>query len=171
MSVRRLVVIAFTAAIQYICFSSFSFILYLEVITFITVSFAMVFPRYDAILASLIFTMVNLLTMGFTPWTFMYLLIYPVYSFITASLSGILYRRFCLLVILCGLFSFLTGQLVQIPFMLFSKHITVYYIISGLRVSVPQGFMAAALCYLLFRPLNHVLVKIKERMYNYEKTI
>jgi len=169
MSVKRLVTIAFIAAIQYVCFTSFTIVLYLEVITFITISFAMVFPRNDVVMASVVFAIINMFTMGVNPWTFMYLLIYPLYSLIIASISSILYKRFYLLVILSGILSFLTGQLVQIPFMLFSKNITIYYILAGLRVSIPQGLIAATVCYLLFKPLNIVLIKIKEKMYNYEK--
>jgi flavin reductase (DIM6/NTAB) family NADH-FMN oxidoreductase RutF len=169
MSVKRLVTIAFIAAIQYVCFTSFSFILYLEVITFVTLSFAMVFPKKDVVMASSIFAIINMLSMGVNPWTFMYLLIYPSYSFVIASLAKILKNNFFLLVFLCGLFSFLTGQFVQIPFLLFSKNITIYYILAGLKVSIPQGIIAGFVCFLLFKPLNIVLLNIKEKMYKHEK--
>jgi len=162
-SVREIVLIATLACIQYIAFTSFSYILYLEVITMTTVLIAMSFKERDVVFASIVFGLVNLVLTSITPWSLMYLFIYPSYSLIIAKSNSFLKRHFLILCTLTGLFSFLTGQLLQLPFILFSKNLTVIYLIAGLKVSIPQFIMSFLLCFLTFKPLSYSLMKIKER--------
>lgn len=159
-NVKDLCIIAAMAAIETVVFTSFSFILYLECITFTIVLFAMCFTRKQAVLASLVFTIINLSIQGVTPWSMMYCLIYPTYSFLIASLRPLLNKHFLLLVFLCAFFSFLTGQLVQLPFMFISKKITLLYIFAGLQVSVPQGIVSGIFCFICFKPVYNIIRKI-----------
>ena len=82
MKARELCFIAVIASIEAVVFTSFSFILYLECITFTIVVFAMTFQTRQAVLGAVVFTILNLSMQGITPWSLMYCLIYPLYSLI-----------------------------------------------------------------------------------------
>lgn len=170
MKVKELCFIAVIAAIEFIVFTSFSFVLYLECITITIILFATIFSTKQAVLGSLIFSLVNLVMQGVTPWSIMYVLIYPTYSLFIGIFKNYLNKHFIILCILCGILSFLTGQLVQIPFILISKHITIYYILAGLKVSIPQGIITGSFCFLCYKPLYAVLQPIIRRLNN-EKTM
>lgn len=161
MNVKTLTKIAIMASIQSVVFTIFSQILYLEGITFTICLFACAFKKNEAVFASLIFAMVNMLVQGINIWTMMYVLIYPTYSFIVSSLKPILLKRIGLMVFVCGLLSFATGQLLDLPFILFSKEVTIFYILLGLKTSLIQGCLSALMCLLIFEPCLKVLDKIE----------
>ncbi len=163
MDTRTLTKIAILAGIQSVTFTMFSQILYLEGITFVICLFACVFKKREVILASFTFGMVNMLIQGVTIWTMMYILIYPIYSGIVATFRSSLLKNRIVLVGLCGFFSFLTGQFLELPFLLFSKEVTVFYLVLGLKTSIIQGCLSALLCLLLFDPCFAVLEKIERR--------
>jgi len=75
-------------------------------------------------------------------------------------------RHFLALVFTCGFLSFLTGQLVQLPFMLISEKITVIYVLMGLKTSLIQGFMSMALCAICYKPIAAVLNHMERRLQN-----
>lgn len=164
MKVKELCMIAVMAAIEQIVFTSFSFILYLECITFTIVVFAMVFQTKSAVLASIVFVLLNFTIQGVTPWTCMYALIYPSYSLLIGLSKNFLQKHLFVLAILCGFFSFLTGQLLQLPFMLFSRNITILYIIVGLKTSLIQMVIAATTCFVCYQPVYKVLKFIERRI-------
>lgn len=161
MTVRSLTRIAIMASIQCTIFTMFSQILYLEGITFVVCLFACTFERKEVVFASLIFALVNMLIQGFTIWTMMYALIYPTYSFIVATLKNVLIKNRGLIIVVCGILSFMTGQLMEIPFLLFSKAATIFYIVLGLKTSIIQGCLSATMCLLIFDPCLKVLQKIE----------
>ncbi|MEG0076692.1 cytochrome B [Anaerorhabdus sp.] len=164
MDVRTLTKIAIMASIQSVVFTIFSQILYLEGITFTVCLFACAFKRNEAIFASLIFGMVNMLIQGINIWTMMYVVIYPTYSLIVSVLKPILLKRLGFMVFICGLLSFATGQLLDLPFILLSKEVTLFYIILGLKTSLIQGCLSAFMCLLIFEPCLKVLNKIQGEM-------
>ena len=71
MNVRELCFIAVIASIEAVVFTSFSFILYVECITFTIVLFAMTFSTKQAVLGAVAFTVLNLSVQGVTPWSLM----------------------------------------------------------------------------------------------------
>ena len=66
--------------------------------------------------------------------------------------------------LLCGLLSFMTGQLLQLPYMLVSSKVTAFYLLAGLKTSLIQGGLSAVLCFVLFQPLRVALEKIERRL-------
>ena len=60
-------------------------------------------------------------------------------------------------------FSFLTGQILQLPFLLFSKQVTVLYLILGLQVSIPQGIISGVEYALIGNKLVGFLEKLQRR--------
>ncbi|MEA4875341.1 cytochrome B [Anaerorhabdus sp.] len=161
MSVRTLTRIAIMASIQSAIFTIFSQVLYLEGITFTVCLFACVFKKEEVVFASFIFAMVNMLVQGISIWTMMYAIIYPTYSFIIASFKNFWLKKPMALVAACGILSFATGQLLDLPFILFAKEITIFYIILGLKTSIIQGCLSAFMCLLIFEPCLKVLQKIE----------
>lgn len=157
MNTKQLTRIAFMAASLTCVFQLFSHILYLEMITFTILLYAMNFQRTDAVLSCVIFALVNMLFLGITPWSCMYLMIYPFYAWIISCKQAFLSKHLFCLCLLCGFLSFLCGQLLDIPFLLFSKQITLLYWISGLKTSLIQGLLSYLICMLLYEPLSRRL--------------
>lgn len=153
--------IALLASVQYAIFVFFSNILYLEMITFTIVLFAVGFERYQCVWASIVFGLLMLCLNGVNFWNMMYVFIYPIYSLIINILKDHLVKHKLVLSFVCGFLSFLTGQLLQLPFMLFSKKVTLIYIIMGLKTSIIQGVLSFLVCWLLFERVNRILEKLR----------
>ncbi len=163
MKMRDFTKVAIMASLQSVVFLIFSQVLYLEGITFVVCLFACVFKKEEAVLSAFIFGMLNMILQGMTIWTMMYVIIYPTYSFLVATGKPIWKKHPLSLVMICGFFSFLTGQLLELPFLLFSQEVTVFYLLIGLKTSIIQGCLSAMLCLLLFDPCYKVLEKIERR--------
>lgn len=160
MKTKQLTRIAFMAAILVCVFQLFAQVLYLECITFTIVVFACAFPRMEAVLSCIVFALLNMIFMGVTPWTLMYVLIYPTYALCIGGASKWLLQHRLVLYSICGLCSFLTGQLLDLPYLMFSGKITLIYILMGLKTSIIQGILSFLVCMLLFDPLCEALMKI-----------
>ncbi len=164
MTVKSVAKIAMMASIQAAVFTIFSQVLYLEGITFTVCLFACVFTRKESVLASLVFGLTNCLIQGITIWSLMYVVIYPAYSYLIATWRDSLLKRRVLLIVIVGFFSLLTGQLLDFPFILFSKTVTIFYIIMGLKTSIIQGMLSAILTILLFDRCYEILIKIERKL-------
>lgn len=163
-SVYSLCIIAMLASIEYVVFTVFSNVLYLEFITFTVFVFALNFKKEQSFWGSVVFTAILLLIHGVTFWNFMYLLIYPSYTLINYFLGSYLKKYRGFRVFLCGFEAFLTGQLLQLPYMLFSKNLTYIYIVMGLKTSLIQGVLGGFVCLLLYDNVAKVLNNLlKER--------
>lgn len=165
MKAKQLTKIAFMAASMICVFQAFSHILYLELITFTIVCFAMNTSRKEAVLSCVIFACLNMLFLGVTPWTCMYLMIYPLYAWFIASNQSFFRRHLFCLCLVCGFLSFLCGQLLDLPFLLFSKHVTLLYWISGLKTSLIQGILSFLACLFLYEPLSKRMKWTKQNEY------
>lgn len=163
MTTRDMVLCAILGAIQFVAFSSLSYVMYLEVITLCTFVIAMSFSTKQAVIGSLIFTLVNMFIKGVNPWNALYVVVYPSYSLIVGMNKERLKKRKLYPILLCGFFSFLTGQILQLPFLLFSKQVTVLYLILGLQVSIPQGVISAIEYALIGNRLVIFLNKLQRR--------
>lgn len=157
---RELTHIAFMGCLLFCVFQAFASILYLEMITFTVIVFCMLFPRRDAILACGIFAMMNMLIMGITPWTFAYLLIYTAYAALLTTLKNHLLKHRFLLYCICGILSFLTGILLDLPFLLFSDKVTMLYMLMGLKTSLIQGAISFTVAMFLFDSVYQKLALI-----------
>lgn len=153
MKTKELTRIAFMAAILVCVFQACAQILYLELITFTIIVYGCAFPKKEAILSCLIFGLCNVLFMGINPWTLMYVIIYPCYAWLVSSTRRITQKHPLLLCLLCGFLSFLCGQLLDLPYLLFSGKITILYILMGLKTSLMQGIISFLVCLFLFEPI------------------
>lgn len=142
MNIREIVLCSILASLEFIAFTSFSFWLYLEAITLTICVIAMAFSLKEAMISAFLFGVINLFVQGVNPWNMIYVFLYPAYTFVIGKNKVWLEKRKWAQVVLCGFFSFLTGQILQLPFILFSKQITLLYLLMGLKVSLPQGFLS-----------------------------
>lgn len=161
MSVYELCLIAILASLEYIAFIVFSNILYLEVITFLVLLITALFSRKVAFFSSLIFAFLLILINGFNFWNGLYLIIYPSYSLLLSCLKNLIYKHRLLRSILCAFLSFLTGQILQLPYLLVAKEVTIYYLLAGFKTSFVQGVISGILCYSLFDVLYAQIERMK----------
>ena len=163
-SVKELCVISIIACIEAVVFTSFSQVLYLEAITLTILMFAVVFKKRISLMGAVVYGLVNMVINGITPWTFMYFLIFPCYTALVILMKPVLKDHVLGYSLLCGLLSFMTGQLLQLPYMLVSSKVTAFYLLAGLKTSLIQGGLSAVLCFVLFQPLRVALEKIERRL-------
>ena len=161
MNVRQMAHMALMAAILYAVFQAFSNILYLEMITFTILCFAHVFTRKEVVVSCILFACIQILLNGLTLWNIAYLLIFPVYGWIFSKSRRFLKKHGFANALLAGFFSFLTGQLVDLPFLLFSKTVTMLYMLMGLKTSLIQGCLTFIVTLFLWEPVTHVLKRIQ----------
>jgi hypothetical protein len=159
---KRMTRVALIGAVLFCTFFSLSNILYLEAITIMIIAVAMVFDRRDSFQASLVFGVLLILYLGLTPWSIMYFIIYPCYSLLTNFLKPILKEKEWLLIVYGFILSCSTGLILDLPFILVSELVTIYYILTGLKTSLIQGALTAMEIALIYEPLEKILFKIKE---------
>lgn len=164
MKTNEITRIAFLACIEFVVFTSFSDILYLECITMTIVLFALVFDRRECFWAAVVFGVINMIIrQGMTPWSLMYLIIYPSYTLLISWIKPGLLHHPIRVAVVTGVLSFLTGQFLQLPFILFSKKITVFYLIVGLKTSLFQGIFSGVASGFLYAPLYRSCLQIERR--------
>lgn len=159
---KRMTRVALIGAVLFCTFFSLSNILYLEAITIMIIAVAMVFDRRDSFQASLVFGVLLILYLGLTPWSIMYFIIYPCYSLLTNFLKPVLKEKEWLLIVYGFILSCSTGLILDLPFILVSELVTIYYILTGLKTSLIQGALTAMEIALIYEPLEKILFKIKE---------
>lgn len=162
MTTKEMVRITLISCILTVVFYMFSNILYLEMITCTLLVFTLVFDKKEMMLASFLFTFLNMLYIGITPWSISYMLIYPSYTWFISVIKNKLLKHSYMIPIVCGFLSFLTGQLMDLSFILFSPKVTLIYIILGLKTSLIQGVISGIVCMFLYEPLIRQLGKIRK---------
>ena len=163
METKALTKIALMACILFVSFTALSGVLYFEVITLVVVLFAMVFEWKEAFLASIVFAILNMFVQGITIFSGMYLLIYPCYTTLVSSTKVHLIKHRMLLILLTAICSFATGMLLDLPFMMFSKKVTMLYFLLGFKTSLIQGTITGIMTSFIFEPLYQVLLRIERK--------
>lgn len=149
-------------ALFYVVFHIFSNVLYLELITFTILIFAQVFPKKEVIFACVLFATIQLLLHGIMIWNIAYLCIYPLYAWIFGKMKALFERHELLPAIIGGSLSFACGMLVDLPYLLLDKKITVMYWLMGLKTSLIQGCLTVIVIVCLYAPVKKILVQIEK---------
>lgn len=163
MKTKELTKIAMFAGMYEVVFLTFSNILYLELITFTLCICSLMLPKKTAIYSALCFGILHMLLQGVTPWTLIYALIYPSYAYMIQMGKTFLKKHeivFCLVV---GLFSFCTGQLLDLPYLLVSKQVTMFYLLMGLKTSLIQSGISCIAAMILSTPVKRVLIELERK--------
>lgn len=161
MDTKSLCMTALLGGILFLSFSLCSSILYLEVITLTLVVVSMYFRKDIVLLSIVVFSICLVTNIGFSIYTCMYLAVYVLYGIFTLKLKPYLMNHPNILYLYIGFLSFMTGQILELPFLLVSKKVTIIYILLGLKTSLIQGgisFIAAMLLYdKIYGSLNRIL--------------
>ena len=163
MTTRQLTRITMMACLMMAIFEIFANILYLELITFTILVFALTFPRKEVVSAAALFAVLHMLMAGITPWSIGYLIMYPIYACCFSYAGNWLLAHPRWIPLTCGIASLLAGQLMDLPFLLFSTKVTIFYIITGLKTSLIQGTLSFLATLFLWEPVVNVLKQIRQK--------
>lgn len=152
--------IAFAAAILVCVYWAFSQILYIELVTTTLILYGLNFSKRDTFLIALVFSAVLVIMYGIQSFTIMYMVVFPIFGLLTSLLKRPLEKYLHFTAFYGGLFSFILGTLVDLPYLLFSGKSTFIYLITGLQVGIPKGFATIVVIVLAFEPLNNILKQI-----------
>jgi len=147
--------ISFLSSILVCVFLAFSQIMYLELVTTTLLLYSLNLEIRDSFMVALIFGAVLLLIFGIQSFSIMYMIIFPIFALIISFSKKLLNKNNWLIIIVGGLFSFLLGTLVDLPYILFSGKATYIYLIMGFQVGVVQGFATVVVLTLVFESLNN----------------
>ena len=126
--------------------------------------FALVFERREVIAAAGIFALLQLLLHGIMLWNIAYLIIFPTYALLFSLSRNWLRKHEGIIPFYCACFSFLCGQLVDLPFLLFDARVTMLYVLMGMKTSLIQAGLTFIAALFLYEPLFHVLTRIKKQV-------
>ena len=158
---KKLARIALSGAFLFCTFYAFSNIIYLEAITLMVIAIALSYDTKDALLSCLVFGCLLFMLQGPTLWNLAYVVIYPVYSLLTSLLKPFL-RKHNIAIVLWGfILAFSTGILLDLPFMLVNKTVTIVYIITSFKTSFIQGVLCSIEIITILEPITKILDKIK----------
>jgi len=168
MSIKKICANALLASLLFALYFIFSQILYLEFVTFTVILFALNLPRWNALWIVMTFVMLVWLSYGIATWSLMYIVIYPTFVIILKLLKKQLTGKLYLTAAFAFMMGLLVGNMVDLPFLLFSKEVTLMYIIMGFQTTLIQGGIAFLGILLLYEPLAKQLSKLIEKGKIYE---
>lgn len=117
MKAKDITLTGFLSAIMYLIYSIGSGILYFELLNFTILLYGVSFSRRTSYLSTLVFTLLVILTFGLSPWTMMYLILFPLYSLIYSFLGNYIRSEYTLAV--CGfILAFACGTIIDLPYIL-----------------------------------------------------
>ena len=168
MSIKRICTNAILASMLFAIYFIFSQILYLEFVTFTVILLALNLPKWNSLWIVITFVFLVWLVYGIATWSLMYIVIYPGFTLILLLLRKQLSGRIYLTAIFAFFMGLLIGNLVDLPFLLLSKEVTLMYVIIGFQTTLIQGAIAFMSILLLYEPLAKQLRKLIEKGEVYE---
>ncbi|WP_290138532.1 hypothetical protein [uncultured Dubosiella sp.] len=160
LTAKELTHCAMLGALFYIVFHMFANLLYVEAITFSIFVCAQVFSRKEVVMACALTGLLQLLFHGFMPWNVAYALIFPGYALWFATLKRAVKKHEWIAWINGAIAALFLGQLVDLPFILFDKKLTILYILMGLKTSIIQAGIVFLEFVFLYDPFVRALKKI-----------
>ncbi|MEY8256718.1 hypothetical protein AAK706_03180 [Erysipelotrichaceae bacterium 66-17] len=160
LTVREIARCAVLGALFYIVFHLFSNVLYVEGITLTLFVCAQVFKRKEVLAGTMVFAMLQLLFHGFMIWNMAYAVIFPLYALWFCSLKKTAEKHEWIAWAAGALAAFLLGQLVDLPFLVFGKTVTIVYILLGMKTSLIQAGVVFLEFLFLYEPMVRIMKKI-----------
>lgn len=162
MSVRKMTRIALLAAVMYVAKVTLDFLPNVELISFLTILYTVVFGT-EALLIVMVFNMFQLLQWGFGVWWVSYLYVWPLLSIATLLLKKICREEFVLWAVVSGGFGLLFGSLFALAYIPVDIYYAVSYWISGLPWDVWHAACNFVLMLLLGKPVYQMLKMLKNK--------
>ena len=163
MSVKKLCANAMLAALLFTVYFLFSQILYLEFVTFTVIVYAMNLPKLNSLWVVIGFVSLVWLIYGIGIWSIMYMIIYPLFVIIIRLLRRLLSKSLYFIAIFAFFMGLFIGNLIDLPFLLFSPALTMAYLLIGFKTTLVQGGIAFLVILLLYEPLTVQFNKLIEK--------
>lgn len=162
MPVQKITRIALLSAILYISKVALEFLPNVEIISFLTIIYTLVFGT-EAFIIVTVFNMFELLQWGFGVWWVSYLYIWPLLVMAALILKRIIGEEFVLWAVVSGGFGLSFGALFAIAYIPVSSAYAFTYWVSGLTWDVWHGACNFLIMLLIGRPVYKSLKKIAVR--------
>lgn len=160
LTVREMARCAVLGTLFYIVFHLFSNVLYVEGITLTLFVCAQVFKRKEVLAGTMVFALLQLFFHGFMIWNMAYAVIFPLYALWFCSLNRLAAKHEWVAWAAGTLAAFLLGQLVDLPFLVFGKTVTIVYILLGMKTSLIQAGVVFLEFLFLYEPMVRIMKKI-----------
>lgn len=160
LTVREMARCAVLGTLFYIVFHLFSNVLYAEGITLTLFVCAQVFKRKEVLAGTMVFALLQLFFHGFMIWNMTYAVIFPLYALWFYSLNRLAAKHEWVAWTTGALAAFLLGQLVDLPFLVFGKTVTIVYILLGMKTSLIQAGVVFLEFLFLYEPMVRIMKKI-----------
>lgn len=162
MPVQKITRIALLSAILYISKVALEFLPNVEIISFLTIIYTLVFGT-EAFIIVTVFNMFELLQWGFGIWWVSYLYTWPLLVMAALILKRIIGEEFVLWAVVSGGFGLSFGALFAIAYMPVNPAYAFTYWVSGLTWDVWHGACNFLIMLLIGRPVYKSLKKIAVR--------
>lgn len=162
MPVQKITRIALLSAILYISKVALEFLPNVEIISFLTIIYTLVFGT-EAFIIVTVFNMFELLQWGFGIWWVSYLYTWPLLVMAALILKRIIGEEFVLWAVVSGGFGLSFGALFAIAYIPVSSAYAFTYWVSGLTWDVWHGACNFLIMLLIGRPVYKSLKKIAVR--------
>lgn len=162
MPVQKITRIALLSAILYISKVALEFLPNVEIISFLTIIYTLVFGT-EAFIIVTVFNMFELLQWGFGIWWVSYLYIWPLLVMAVLILKRLIGEEFVLWAVVSGGFGLGFGALFAIAYIPVNPAYALTYWISGLTWDVWHGACNFLIMLLIGRPVYKSLKKIAVR--------
>ena len=161
MKAKELTTTALLASLMYIVYTIGSGLMYFELLNFTILLYGVTFKRRVSYLSTLVFTLVIILTKGFGVWTFMYLLIFPVYALLYSYAGKYTASEYSLAAM--GFFlALICGTLIDIPYIYMSGldyRGLIIRLLLGLQVSIVNAGTTFVATLFLLNPIRSSLLR------------
>ncbi len=168
MTIKKLSLNAILASLLFVVYLTFSQILYLEFLTFSIILISLNVPRKDAILIVVTFVILVWLVYGINLWSLMYLIIYPGFAFLISVSKKIIKKSEYYVAITGFTFALLAGNLIDLPFILFSKELTLIYLVLGFKTTLVQAVICFTTILIIYQKFESLFISLLKKGKIYE---
>lgn len=159
MPVQKITRIALLSAILYVSKVALEFLPNVELISFLTIIYTLIFGG-EAFIIVTVFNIFELLQWGFGIWWVSYLYVWPLLVLLVLVLKKVLGEEFLLWAVVSGFFGMTFGFLFAIAYLPVSPAYALSYWISGLTWDVWHGVCNFIIMLLIGKPVYKSLKKI-----------
>lgn len=156
MPVRKITRIALLSAILYVSKVALEFLPNVELISLLTILYALVFGR-EVFLIITVFNLFELIQWGAGIWWISYLYVWPLLAFVTLLLKRTIKEEFLIWSVVSGLFGLIFGSLFALAYIPIDPAYALTYWISGLPWDVWHGACNFVMMLAVGKPLYLLL--------------
>lgn len=162
MSLKRITRIALFSAILYISKIALEFLPNIELVSFLTIMFALVFGA-EAFFVVTVFNLFEMIQWGVGTWLISYFYVWPLLVLITLLLKKIVKEEFLVWAIVSGMFGLVFGTLFSVLYLFIDVRYAQAYWLSGLPWDIVHCLGNFVIMLILGKPVYKVLTKLRDR--------